>query len=292
MDSNKKIPLIKEYRVDKLKNCLKYIDTYSFNRDKQKEFILSLYPDKKDKDPEHKEKSVFRGMVIPSLRHLGLIVGYGDLLRTSANGKLIIESELTSKNLHQRVLRAVIYEIDQNIFQFIDVLRENDSINIRNFLQLMNINAPSEKQKKERISHWFSILKEVKLINYNAKNIILNEHKYNQILSDVDVDNKSMEDFKKYLFKAYFELSKKTAGIIDIADLRENVALKLLRENKIILTENQFDEMLRKIPFATDDYIISFGRPMGAEEKLFERNGNYFRTLSIKFFRREVQNES
>jgi hypothetical protein len=108
----------------------------------------------------------------------------------------------------------------------------------------------------------------------------------------VDVDNKSMEDFKKYLFKAYFELSKKTAGIIDIADLRENVALKLLRENKIILTENQFDEMLRKIPFATDDYIISFGRPMGAEEKLFERNGNYFRTLSIKFFRREVQNES
>ena len=288
MDSNKKIPLIKEYRVDKLKNCLKYIDTYSFNRDKQKEFILSLYPDKKDKDPEHKEKSVFRGMVIPSLRHLGLIVGYGDLLRTSANGKLIIESELISKNLHQRVLRAVIYEIDQNIFQFIDVLRENDSINIRNFLQLMNINAPSEKQKKERISHWFSILKEVELINYNAENIILNEQKYNQILSDVDVDNKSMEDFKKYLFKAYFELSKKTAGIIDIADLRENVALKLLRENKIILTENQFDEMLRKIPFATDDYIISFGRPMGAEEKLFERNGNYFRTLSIKFFGREV----
>jgi len=249
---------------------------------------LSLYPDKKDKDPEHKEKSVFRGMVIPSLRHLGLIVGYGDFLRTSANGKLIIESELTSKNLHQRVLRAVIYEIDQNIFQFIDVLKENDSINIQNFLQLMNINAPSEKQKKERISHWFSILKEVELINYNAKNIILNEHKYNQILSDVDVDNKSMEDFKKYLFKAYFELSKKTAGIIDIADLRENVALKLLRENKIILTENQFDEMLRKIPFATDDYIISFGRPMGAEEKLFERNGNYFRTLSIKFFGREV----
>jgi len=288
MDSNKKIPLIKEYRVEKLKNCLKYIDTYSFNRDKQKEFILSLYPDKKDKDPEHKEKSVFRGMVIPSLRHLGLIVGYGDFLRTSANGKLIIESELTSKNLHQRVLRAVIYEIDQNIFQFIDVLKENDSINIQNFLQLMNINAPSEKQKKERISHWFSILKEVELINYNAKNIILNEHKYNQILSDVDVDNKSMEDFKKYLFKAYFELSKKTAGIIDIADLRENVALKLLRENKIILTENQFDEMLRKIPFATDDYIISFGRPMGAEEKLFERNGNYFRTLSIKFFGREV----
>lgn len=288
MYGKKKIPLIKEYRIDKIKSCLKCIDKYSFNRDKQKECILSLYPDKKGKDSEHKEKSVFRGMVIPSLKHLGLIIGYGDFLRVSANGKLIIESELMSKNLHQCVLRAVIYEIDQNIFQFIDVFRDTDSISIQNFLQLMNINAPSEKQKKERISHWFSILKEAKLINYNAQNITLNEHKYNQILSDVDVDNKNMEDFKKYLFEVYFELSKETAGIVDIADLRENVAVKLLRENKIILTENQFDEMLRKIPFATDSYIISFGRPMGAEEKLFKYKDNYFRTLSIQVFKREA----
>lgn len=288
MYGKKKIPLIKEYRIDKIKSCLKCIDKYSFNRNKQKECILSLYPDKKDKDSEHKEKSVFRGMVIPSLKHLGLIIGYGDFLRVSANGKLIIESELMSKNLHQCVLRAVIYEIDQNIFQFIDVFRDTDSISIQNFLQLMNINAPSEKQKKERISHWFSILKEAKLINHNAQNITLNEHKYNQILSDVDVDNKNMEDFKKYLFEVYFELSKETAGIVDIADLRENVAVKLLRENKIILTENQFDEMLRKIPFATDSYIISFGRPMGAEEKLFKYKDNYFRTLSIQVFKREA----
>ena len=100
-----------------------------------------------------------------------------------------------------------------------------------------------------------------------------------------------MEYFKKCLFEAYFGLRKETAGIVDIADLRENVAVKLLRENKIILTENQFDEMLRKIPFATDSYIISFGRPMGAEEKLFKYKDNYFRTLSIHFSKRGHQND-
>ena len=283
MYGNKKIPSIKEYRVDKLKRCLKCIDKYSFNRDAQKECILNLYPDKS-------EKSVFRGMVIPSLRHLGLIVGYRDFLRVSASGKLIIESELTSKNLHQRVLRAVIYEIDQNIFQFIDMLRNNDRITTQNFLQIMNtiIDAPSEKQKKERIYHWLSVLTQVGLINYDAQNITFNQPKYNQTLSDIKIDYKNAGDFKKYLFDVYFELSKETAGIVDIADLRENVAVKMLRDNKIILTENQFDKILRNTPFATDDYIISFGRPVGAEEKLFEYKGNYFRTLSIQLFRREV----
>ncbi|MCK4338879.1 MAG: hypothetical protein KAW87_02675 [Candidatus Cloacimonetes bacterium] len=281
MYSNKKVPLIKEYRVDKLKSCLKCIDKYPFNRDKQKECILNLYSGKS-------EKSVFRGMVIPSLRHLGLILGYRDFLRVSANGKLMIESELASQNLQQRVLGAVIYEIDQNIFKFIDVLRNNDRITTQNFLQIMNtlIDAPSEKQKKERISHWLSVLKEVELINYDTRNITLNEHKYKQTLSDVDVSYINVEDFKKYLFDIYSKLSKKMAGIIDIADLRENVAVNMLRYNKIILTENQFDKMLRKIPFSTDDYIISFGRPMGAEEKLFEHNSKYFRTLSIQFLKR------
>lgn len=275
MYNNKKIPLIKEYRIDKLKSGLECIDKYHFNRDKQKDCILNLYKGKS-------EKSVFRGMIIPSLRHLGLIIGYGDFLRTSASGKLIIKSELMNKNLHRRVLRAVIYEIDKNIFQFIDTIKNTYPISIQNFLKLMDIDAPSEKQKKERIFHWLFILRKVELIDYNAQNITIDEHKYNQTLSDVNIDYKNVEDFRKYLFDVYFKLSKKTAGIIDIADLRESVAIKMLKDNKIILTEDQFDEMLRKISFATDDYIISFGRPMGAEEKLFKYKGNYFRTLSIQ----------
>lgn len=275
MHDNKKIPLIKEYRIDKLKNGLKCIDKYHFNRDKQKECILELYPGKS-------EKSVFRGMIIPSLRHLGLIVGYRDFLRTSANGKLIIESELMNKNLHRQVLRAVIYEIDKNKFQFIHTIKNNYPISIQNFLKLMDIYAPSEKQKKERIFHWLFILRKVELIDYNVQNITIEEHKYNQTLLDVNINYKNVEDFRKYLFDVYFELSKKTAGIIDIADLRESVAVKMLEDNKIILTEDQFDEMLRKIHFATDYYIISFGRPMGAEEKLFKYKGKYFRTLSIQ----------
>lgn len=107
------IPLIKEYRINKLKACLRCIDDHPFNRDKQKDCILNLYPGKS-------EKSVFRGMIIPSLRHLGLILGYRGFIRVSANGKIITESKILSDELHQRVLRAVMYEIDQNKFKLIN----------------------------------------------------------------------------------------------------------------------------------------------------------------------------
>lgn len=283
MKSNKKIPLIKEYRIDKIKNCLKCIDKYPFNRDKQKECILSLYSNKKNRDPNHKEKSVFRGMIIPTLRVLGLIIGYGDYIRVSANGKLIIESEFMSDKHHQRALRAVIFEIDKNKFQFINIILNKTSSSIQSLLNAIDNNIP-EKQKKERVKKWCSVLEQVGLINSN-KWLSVDYLKYKQTFLDMDIKHKDMEIFKKYLFDAYFELGKETAGIVDIADLRERVAMKILKNNKVVLTENQFDEILRNIPFVTDDYIISLGRPMGAEEKLFKYKEEYFRTFSIKSFK-------
>lgn len=280
----KEMPLIKEYRVYKLKACLECIDTHPFNRDKQMECVLSLYPGKS-------EKSVFRGMIIPSLRHLGLIIGYGGFIRLSANGKIIIESESLSDELHQRALKAIVNEIDENKFGFMDILAKPAPFPKQDFLDFMSstVNAPNERQKGERIKHWLSILEQVKLINCDdEKHLNINEPQYKQILPDVSTNFKNSTAFKKYLFDAYLELCKDTAGIADIADLREKVALKMLRAGKEILTEKQFDGMLRKIPFATDDYLISFGRPMGAEEKLFEYKGNYFRTLSMRVFKREV----
>ena len=283
-----KIPLIKEYRVNKLKRCLKCIDQFPFDRDKQRECILEIYPGKS-------EKSVFRGMVIPSLRHLGLILGYGGRIRISANGKIIVESELLGDKLHQRALRAVIYEIDKIKFQFIPVLKH--LTNSEKFVSIENLTrslaslivAPSQRQKLERINHWLSILEQVKLIKKNKLGeISLDDDNYKQTILDSKPDKLKLQKFKDYLFDAYFALRREAAGVVDIADLREKVAIKMLRNDEAILTEGQFDEMLRLIPFVTDEYIISLGRPMGAEEKLFEYKGKYFRTLSLQLLKRKM----
>lgn len=155
-----------------------------------------------------------------------------------------------------------------------------------NFMRSV-VAAPNEKQKRERIFHWLSILEQVGLISDEEKGLSLHKQNYKQTLCDLDIVDKNVNIFMQHLFDAYFELSKNTAGIVDIADLREKIALKMLKKDKKILTERQFDDILKRIPLATDHYLISLGRPMGAEEKLFEHKGNYFRTLAIRRHKEE-----
>jgi hypothetical protein len=290
--NNKRLPLIKEYRIDKLTKCIECIDKHCFNRNKQKDCVLQLYPNKKAKSVDHLDKSIFRGMVIPSLRYLGLIVGYDKFIRASANGKLIIESQVINSELHQRVFRAVIFEVDKKIFNFIGFIGSKPTLTLEEIINYFHDNTGdiSYKQKKERIKKWLSILKQVELINTPSKSILINDEDkiylnkktLRQTVEDTNANFKNSDIFKKYFLNSYLGLSNKSAGVVDIIDLREVVSIKMLREEKMILTEAQFDGMLRETPFETETYLISFGKPMGAQEKLFQYKGSYFKTVFIK----------
>jgi len=284
--NNKNIPLIKEYRINNLIECLRCIDRFIYDREKQRDCVLKIYPNLKDKPVEHREKSIFRGMIIPSLRYLGLIIGFADFIKPSANGKIIIESQSIDNKLYERVLRAVIYEIDMLIFGFIPIINKS-FLPKKEFIKRISdkIESISEKQKLERINKWLSILHQVKLIDLLPNAVSVIERNLRLTYRDIDIRLKNNEDFKRHFFESYSELAKDSAGVVDIRLIREAVSLKMLMKHKTILTERQFDELLKRIPFETNRYIISLGEPMGAEQKLFEYKGNYFRTLYIKFYK-------
>lgn len=280
------IPIIKEKRVSKLVSGLNCFDKYPYNREKQKDCILKLYPGKS-------EKSVFRGMIIPSLRYLGLIVGYEDLIRPSANGKLILEARKRGKEETIRATRILMLELDNKKFGFIK--RLNQIVNLGDFINLISkkIEIPSEKQKEERIIKWLDILDECKLVKYKGKkSIILQKENINRAEAELKISPQKNCMFKDILFEKYKSLPhSETAGIIDIAVLRELVAIEFYRKHNLILTEFQFDKLLGQIPFVTEDYIISLGHPMGSEEKLFYYKGEYYRTLNIRFLKKEVNKD-
>ena len=115
MSKKRNIPLIKENRIERLTEVLNIFNKYPYDRDMQKDSILELYPNKS-------EKSVFRGMVIPSLRYLGLIIGYENFIRLSANGKIILEGEKKGKKEKLRIWRALILELDLIKFEFLNKL--------------------------------------------------------------------------------------------------------------------------------------------------------------------------
>jgi len=275
----KPLPLIKENRIDKLKASLKCIAAHPFDRRKQRDCIMGLYPGKT-------EKSVFRGMVIPSLRHLGFIIGHGGGLRVSANARIIIDSENIGGDLHKRSLRAVMYEVDKTKFGFIDTLVERIPIMWTGFLEKVvpTLDVP-DGRIRERVVSWLSILEQAELIDSITPKVDLNEENRKQAVYDLDTSNVNTEQFRTLLFEEYLRLGKKTAGIVDITDLRASIASIMLVKEQKIVTEGMFDNLLRSIPFATDNYLISLGRPMGAEEKLFGYKGNYYRTISIEYLK-------
>jgi len=279
-----KIPPIKEDRLQVILKILECMCDNKFNRDKMRQCILCLYPNKS-------EKSVFRGIAIPTLRRLGLIVGYDEYIRPSANGRLLLKSKY-NKRLHKDTIKTVFWEIDNSLFRFINTLKKLNSKMIP-FLHFEKDVEGTEEYKKR----WLKILSKCGLIKLTEekkwayRKISLKKDAVSLAENNLD-HRKKKRFFKEYLFRAYEELSVKSAGIVDIEDLRGEVALKVLEEKEEIITERQFDYLLRGIPLATDKYIISLGQPMGAEEKLFELNGKYYRTLSIKVFtNREGKND-
>lgn len=273
------IPLLKEHRLSKIIEALKCIDKHPYSREKQRNCILKLYPSKT-------EKSVFRGMIIPTLRYLGLIVGFGKAIRLSSNGKIIVEAEKRSRNKAVQVARIVFLEIDKKTFGFVENFDKNQKIAKTDFIDFISqkLEQMPRKRKEERINRWLRILKGCELIKFKGRSITLDEKNYEQAKKELNVGSKRRL-FKKMLLEEYKSLPLyETAGIVDIPLLRQRVAIKYYEKN-MILTESQFDELLGGLPLVTDDYVISLGQPMGAEEKLFHYKGNYYRTLSVTFFK-------
>ena len=278
----KVIPFIKEYRIQKLFEVMRCFEQYPFNRDGLRECILKLYQDKE-------EKSIFRGMVIPSLRHLGLILGYDEDLRLSANGNLIVIARKKSEEEGLRVFRAMLTEIDDQDIKILKMIAKKniDFDALKQGLKI-KIEAPSEKQARERINHWVSMLLETGLLVKENEKLRAAEELLSQVEKDLNISTKK-DKFEKVFFEAYKSIFKKQENvpIVDIPDIRTEVAIAFYTSHNLIVTEDQFNEMLRGIKFATNDYIISLGRAMGAEEKLFKYDDNYYRTISIRILNRE-----
>jgi len=277
----KVIPLIKEYRIQKLFKVMECFEQYPFNRDGLRECILKLYQDKE-------EKSIFRGMVIPSLRHLGLIFGYDEDLRLSANGNLIVIARKKSAEEGLRVFRAILTEIDDLDIKILKMIaKKNIDFDALKQSLIIKIEAPSEKQARERINHWVSMLLEAGLL-MKEKKIEIASGILSQVEKDLDISTKK-DKFEKIFFEAYMSIFKKQENIpiVDMPDIRTAVAVAFYTRHNLVITEKQFDEMLRGVKFATDEYIISLGRAMGAEEKIFKHEDNYYRTISIRFLNKE-----
>ncbi|MFZ1520333.1 MAG: hypothetical protein WAU11_16270 [Ignavibacteriaceae bacterium] len=278
------LPLFKEYRLDILQRCLVCFDENNFDREKQRNCVLKNYDMSNRIDIQHWDKSVFRGMVIPSLKYLGLLYGNKDELMPSANGKLLIAAHKAVNN-NPNILRTIVFDLDKREFNFLDHIRKGRLTKEDLFIFVsQKINIEKKKPLVERINKWLSILAQVKLVEINKQiqgieeNIVGTENDFN-------VNNFNKDIFIELLLESYKELSRGNVGIIKIEDLKKLVLIKHINIQQNILISSVFDELFSMIELSNENYLISLGKPMGAKEMLLLYKNNYYDTIHIKFLK-------
>lgn len=226
-------------------------------------------------------------MVVPSLRALGFIIGHAESIRISANGRLLVEANAAKEKPGDRAACAIFVELDERYFHFINALQSATPDSPARFMTelLSLVKAEGERQRMERARHWLALLKQAGLLKEAGSSFALNQLVTRLALKDLDYTKKSQRQFENFLLQSYKNSDPRKAGIVDIAALRESVALEFLREGEI-LTEKQFDDLLRETPLVTNSHLISFGSPMGSGN-LFEYKGEKYRTLTIRFLRKD-----
>lgn len=281
--NGKEFPLLKEVNAQRVLQALILLKEVPLDREAQRDAILSLYIEKG-------EKSVFRGMVIPTFRKLGLLQGWEDMISLSANGLVIGEAGAISLDFGMRALRAVLLEKDREHLSIVEVKISGKTTTPDLYTRVKTeIAAPSDLQRRERLKRWIALLCGSGLLERTADQVSVIQSILTVAQEDLDHQSKC-RGFSDVLFRSYRELVREQhqVDVVDIADLRCVVARHYCRQRASILTERQFDTLLRNVPITTDEYLISFGKPMGPEEKLFELKGRYYRTLSVRALGRQT----
>lgn len=273
-----RLPVLKA-APHKLFALLRCVYEEPFDRDGLRDAVLALYPGRD-------EKSVFRGMVIPTLRRLGLIIGFEHSIRLSANGMLIVIANEKSADEGFRALRAILAEIDLTQGHFLKTLEENGPISRKDFEEIVvaRLNAPNRKQALERIRDWLSYLAYSCLIQFQDYYLRIVRDSVVQTREDLDHSSKRGL-FGRLLFEEYKRMVRSRPDIRSVAieEVRKQLAVSAYSSDALIITERQFDTLLRGLPHLTEDYAINFGRSMGPEEKLFVLGDKYYETISIRF---------
>ena len=220
------LPVLKaQNKIFELVEC---VGNNPYNRDRLRDAIVALYSGKA-------EKSVFRGMAIPTLRRLGLIIGFGELIRLSANGKLIYEALKMDKLYAKRALGTIVYEMDTLEIGFLNKLSNKQNWSQTKFVEffILKVNAPNPSSARERIQDWLGVLGYCDLLIERDKEISLNYQRIKQVAADADYKKKARL-FKNLLLPAYSRLVKRTRGMQShpIEDLRAEMAEKMLIQYK------------------------------------------------------------
>ena len=252
---------------------------YGENRSELREHVLSMF-DSAD------EKSVFRGMYVPTMRALRLTLGFGQEIRCSSNGRLLFEAYSKSNDEGKRVLGKILVEIDEDNYNIVDFLKNRLVTEHKSIVKFitskdasLGLTPLSDTVVNERVRKFMRYLTEGRVVKQADSQYALDEG-YQQIKVDTDVIK--VPEFWDILLSCYNIIEEMKAGFpsVPIYQLRNEVS-KQFYQRGIALTEREFDSLIARLPRIQSDYILKFSRPMMESEKLLHLGGEVYSGMAI-----------
>lgn len=252
---------------------------YGENRYELREHVLSMF-DSTD------EKSVFRGMYVPTMRALGLTLGFGQEIRCSSNGRLLFEAYSKSNDEGKRILGKMLVEIDEDNYNIVDFLKNRLVTEHKSIVKFitskdasLGLTPLSDTVANERVRKFMRYLTEGRVVKQADSQYALDEG-YQQ--TKVDIDVIKVPEFWDVLLSCYNITEEMKAGFpsVPIYQLRNEVSRKFYQSG-IALTEREFDSLIARMPRIQSDYIIKFSRPMMESEKLLHLGGEVYSGMAI-----------
>ncbi len=240
---------------------------HQFDRDGFRLAVMELFAADKE------EKSVFRGMAIPTLRALGLLLGFESELRLSSDGALVAAGEeARSKEPMAQILREIELELE---LRAVWTSRAQPMVAVVDELcRLDQAEGAIVAETRRRVGRWLSYLEFFEVVTRT-------NDKYRRLPTRRDM-SLSADEFGRRLVAAYRALSPKTIGepSVSIDDVARVVALRSLDEG-IVVTRRTFDELLGDC-ISRGRVSVHLHRSMGAGQRLFRWHEGTYESLSIR----------
>jgi hypothetical protein len=270
------VPVLK-LPPDHLFDVVLALRDHEFDRDGFKDSVLALFPEKE-------EKSVFRGMAIPSLRTLGLLIGFEQETHLSSDGALVAEASISNSFPASEPIRLLLREIEfernlSAVWHKDDLTQEY----IRQSYAKVEQGDTADIPKGDftgRINRWLNYLEYFGIVSRSGEA----RHRTLPVLKAVPVYSEAeMKSFAKAFRAAYRHLMRGEIGesVIAIEDVRREVAIRLWKDKRVIVMRRDFDRLLtRSLEAGITD--VHLHRSMGADEELFVFKDTSYQSVSIK----------
>lgn len=214
------------------------------------------------------EKSVLRGMAIPTLRGFGLLLGFEQSLHLSSDGALVAAG--ADRDSHDP-MRAILYELEEEL-QLASAWGPSQMVGAATD-KLCALDGTATPESRRRAQRWISYLEYFGVVVRKGETLLRAKRLPAKM---------AYPDFAKHLASAYKSLSPKTIGepAVAIDEIARSVALDYFTAG-LVLTRQVFDKCLTRC-LDEGKLPLHLHRSMGAEQKLFRYGAEVYESISLR----------